>query len=250
MRKALILMLLLTLAAPSVQAEQYYPFKHGYYGFRDLLRGDNLTLMAVGTGLTLVSLGFDDQIYNYFDRKSYSIGTVPRESAALFKREMLPSLIALGTLTYGLLSDREREIGSGQAQFEAIGYYVVLVASMKFLTFRNGPGGDSLRHAFPSGQVGFVTAGHLTRMYGWAYGLPVLAITSAGFVDYTFRGVHWMSDMIFGSVLGFAMGAAFADHHISGEADAVEMTSIMAYPILSTSADSGRSYGLGVQVRY
>jgi hypothetical protein len=231
-------------AAPSrtpPRSQEYRPLEHLGQGFADVVSPANLPLLGLGVGLTVISFYFDERWANHVRGRDYNLGGLG-DFAVSTKTEVLPMALAGGALIFGLLGDSQREIDAGQAQLEAIVAYSSSVATLKFLTYRNGAN-DSLHHAFPSGQVLFVTAGSVSRIYGFGYSVPLLAMGSIGVVDYALKGGHWLSDLVFGSFLGFTMGAAFTDHHRApDEARPTVRTSF--YPVAQVSPETGTQMGL------
>ena len=248
----LLLVALSSALSFKARAESYNPFLNEWEGQQELFSGDAGKILALGTGLTIVSLYFDPRISNYFFSHSVSLGTWSDSSAQFLKVELVPGLIAGATLTYGLLSGSRREISGGQGHLEALLLYAVDVATLKFFTYRDGPGGDSLHHAFPSGQFLFVSAGNISGNYGWQWGLPLTMMGLLGEVEYMFLNVHWTSDLIFGAFLGYATGLAFAKYHIQkdNEAASANKVAISCSPIVEHTVAGGSSYGASLHLQF
>jgi hypothetical protein len=83
----------------------------------------------------------------------------------------------------------------------------------------------------------------LDEYYGPAIGIP--AYIGAGFVGYRMMesGDHWASDVLFGAVLGYAVG-----HHVAGGKE-ISMAGFQVLPMVDT--DSKQSYiGINLYRRF
>jgi hypothetical protein len=239
-------------SAPSPQdTGEYRVFDHLWKGTTDLFKGPALVVLEVGTVATLLSLLVENRTYEHFRDHPSSLGETGI-FARSFKTETLPITLGVATLAYGHLTGSSDTIGFGQSQMEAQVVYSLSVATIKFITFRNGPRGDALRHAFPSGQAIFVTAGQFAAMYGWAASIPFITLGVVGVVDYTLQTAHWLSDLVFGSFFGIAVGLAFAPHHQhsrdQGTTD--RETHPNVFPIVSSEPTTGRQLGLGFRLNF
>ncbi len=233
------------------RGEEYKPFEHVGQGFADTVNSKNLPILGIGLGLTVVSLYFDSRWSSYVSERNFSLGEVG--NFAVKTKDWMAAAIGGFTVFYGQIFRDAKAVSSGQAQIEAVMSYSLTVNVLKFFTYRNGPGSYSLRHAFPSGEAYFVSAGSFAKMYGFASSLPFLALGSAAAVHYALIDGHWLSDLIFGSILGYAMGSAFADHHLSGQEQNGSKVSV--FPVIDRqdipdSSTRAVSYGVGLQVRY
>jgi membrane-associated phospholipid phosphatase len=100
-------------------------------------------------------------------------------------------------------------------RFRAMGYDLLDAAAvngfwttvLKHATRRPRPDGSD-RLSFPSGHASnaFVIATVIERHYGWKTGLPLYALASTVAVSRLQRDRHYLSDVLAGATLGYAVG--------------------------------------------
>ena len=89
----------------------------------------------------------------------------------------------------------------------------IITRSLKYAVDRERPDGG--QHSFPSGHSSatFATASVLHEHFGWKVGVPPMP--SRSFVAWArFRdNSHWLSDVVFGSAIGIAVGRTVVGGH-------------------------------------
>jgi hypothetical protein len=131
-----------------------------------------------------------------------------------------------GLWVYGIKTTNPRAKETGELELETLTNTFLIYAPMQFIAGRQRPGegngnGDFLRHhalntSFPGGHTMFAwsMATVLAREYPKPW-VRVLAYSAAGTVTLSrfMAHDHWSSDMLVGSVLGFAIGTHIFHSH-------------------------------------
>lgn len=120
---------------------------------------------------------------------------------------------AVGTYAIGRLSHDAKTTHVGSDLVRAQILNGLITQGLKATVGRARPGGGA--HSFPSGHSSatFTSAAVLHGHFGWKVGLPVYAIS--GFIGWArFRdNSHWVSDVVFGSAIGVAVGHSVIAGH-------------------------------------
>ncbi|HYM06334.1 MAG TPA: phosphatase PAP2 family protein [Terriglobales bacterium] len=137
---------------------------------------------------------------------------------------------AAGLWAYGLKTSNPHATETGNLELETLTNTFLFYAPMQFIAGRQRPGegngnGDFFRHhsmntSFPGGHAMFTwgMATVLAREYPKTW-VRVLAYGAAGTVTVSrfMAHDHWSSDMLVGSVLGFAIGTHIFHSHCDPE---------------------------------
>jgi membrane-associated phospholipid phosphatase len=120
---------------------------------------------------------------------------------------------AVATYAIGKLARKPQLVHVGGDLIRAQALNGVITTVLKVAVDRTRPSGGP--RAFPSGHTSatFASSATLHAHYGWKVGGPAFA--AAGFVAWTRArdGVHWLSDVAFGSAVGIVAGRAVAAQH-------------------------------------
>lgn len=228
----------------SQAAGAYNPLTHFGQGFRDMPDRQNLITLGVGGALTLVALGFDQNVVDH-----YASGNPWEQTSKLGNKYLgtgVPgAALGLTILIYGLAAKDERQVDSGQAQLEALLSTGILTGVMKISIRRQRPGGGD-RTSFPSGHTStvFTTAMMLHEMYG----SPWMDALGFGLASYTgwsriVANRHHVSDVLFGATLGIIVAHGFAQHHKSSQKESTDISWLPYF-------DSREDFGLMLSKRF
>lgn len=120
---------------------------------------------------------------------------------------------AVATYVIGRISGSPQWTHIGSDLIRAQALNGLITTSLKVSVNRKRPTGG--HYSFPSGHTSatFATAATLQGHYGWKAGVP--AFVAAGFVAWTRArdGVHWLSDVAFGSAVGIVAGRTVTVPH-------------------------------------
>ena len=120
---------------------------------------------------------------------------------------------ALGTYAVGRLTKDRTVTHIGSDLIRAQLLNGIITKTLKLTTERTRPNGGS--QSFPSGHSSatFASVAVLQNHFGWKVGVPAYAV--ATFIGWArFRdNSHWVSDVVFGSALGIAIGRTVVVGH-------------------------------------
>ena len=131
--------------------------------------------------------------------------------------------VLAGVYAFSLWAEDDRLHEFSKAAFSAYGLTALSTVAIKGVTntsrpttqFQNGHYGFPSYHAAST----FTIAAVIEEYYGWQAGLPAYAV--AGLVGWSRidQREHDLSDVLFGSVLGFVIGKTVAAAHLDRQAD-------------------------------
>lgn len=173
--------------------------------FTDAFDKTGLTILAIGTGATLIAFNQDQAMHDSwvnYQRMSESTASfgdfwgtgIPEASIALVQ----------------LVFDNER----GRAHTESLIASTAVTYAIKYSAQRQRPESQN-RLSFPSGhsQVSFVTATHLHFAYGLGYAIPAYGAAVITALSRLADNAHWFSDIVAGATVGILFGRAAFKHH-------------------------------------
>ncbi len=197
----------------------YKPTEHLLSGTKDIANSESLTILGIGSALTLSALYFDHSIRDHFhdqhtDDSIYKLGN------KFFGEGYFGSIIGLSSVGYGLIADNPHHLNAGEAHLEGLFATGVYTFALKYAIQRPRPAGGS-RQSFPSGHTStmFATTASIVDFYGWTWGTPVLAIAMYTGFGRIYSDAHYLSDVLFGATLGAVVGHAYSIHHKQALAD-------------------------------
>jgi membrane-associated phospholipid phosphatase len=189
--------------------------KNLFLGAKESLWGYNLAALGIGAGasLTLSQTDADAEIQ---DDLSDSMGDLAKIGDIGGREVTLVGIIA-STYIFGRLVGDAKLVETGKALIEAEILRAVMTKIIKVSTDRERPNGgeDRFSSSFPSGHASgsFALASVFDVMYGHKIGIPLY--TLAGFVGFSrlSDNKHFLSDVLFGAVLGTVVGRTVANIH-------------------------------------
>ena len=185
---------------------------------RRVISGRTLAILCVGGAATWLSREEDDDIElvaRALDGESLLV------DGGVDAGNVCGSGITLGAVTAGLLlsgqvEDRPSLVDAGSDLARSLLLGGAVVWTLKLALNRRRPGGG--RYSFPSGHAAaaFGTGPILQHYFGWKVGIPAYSmavLTAAGRLE---DRRHYLSDVVFGAAVGFAMGDAVIRRDESG----------------------------------
>ena len=177
---------------------------------RSLPNLDSILIIAGGAAGALAVHPVDEEVAEWVARQDYSSYAPLGDSLGV---GWVHGVAAIGTYSIGRLAHDPKTTHVGSDLIRAQFLNLILTRSLKVAVDRERPGGGS--HSFPSGHssAAFTTASIIHGHFGWKVGAPAYAIS--GFIAWArFRdNSHWVSDVVFGSALGMAVGRAVIVGH-------------------------------------
>lgn len=171
---------------------------------RELARHEWSTL-AIGLGAAALVHPLDDNADKWVDER-------PKSDLTAFG-QYAGSWTAQAPLLTGMLTASAFQgcLGPGSADMVRAELWVLgLTSALKFSIQRERPNHESLHVSFPSGHSAstFALATVAQRHLGWKVGVPAYGIATYTAWSRVRDNKHWISDTVFGSALGIAIGRA------------------------------------------
>ncbi len=197
------------------QALAYNPFEHMKKGSIDLFAKQNLEVFVYGlsaTGLSLILL--DSSVDQYFSNRN-RLGGLENIGNQFLGTGIIGVGVGAAALLHAYLNDDDHSLQFGEAQLEALvanlGYTTVLKLA---IPHERPDGGD--HYSFPSGHTStlMTTAAVIDQFYGFETAAPFYFLTALTAVSRMASGRHHLSDVIFGSTLGYLVGHSYSQHHM------------------------------------
>jgi len=216
--------------------------KNLFLGTKRSLWGYNLVALGIGAGAAtaLWQTDADEEIQ---EEVVDSIGDFGEIGDFGGQRYTLAG-IAISTYVIGRLVADQKVTETGKALIEAGIITAVMTKIIKGATGRERPNGENDRFSssFPSGHTSgsFAMASVVDVMYGHKIGIPLYMF--AGFVGFSrlSDNKHFLSDVLFGAVLGTVVGRTVARMHKNEQHNKL---SVIPY-------SDGRSAGLMLAVSW
>lgn len=220
------ILFLLASFASEARCDSYKPVDHLWMGLRDFPNSESLIVMGSGAALALTSFFFvDESVHKYFAGQN-RLGSSERVGNDYLGTGIPGAGLAVSMLGYGLWSSRADYVDSGEAQLEALAATFVFTDLLKFTTRRSRPESAN-RLSFPSGHTStvFASAASLMDTKGEAWGIPTLVLGAFTGLCRLDVNAHYLSDVLFGAALGYALGHSYALHHVEiGNAKSVSIS--------------------------
>lgn len=184
-------------------------------GASNTFRGWNLAILGTATGASLL-LSQTDADREIQDSLNNSLGKFG-DIGDIGGNALTLAGINTALFLIGSSSGDEKLIETAKALFEANILTAFSTSVLKLTVGRERPDGSGTRFtsSFPSGHTSgsFALAATVDSMYGHKIGIPLYAF--AGFVGLSriSDNKHFLSDVLFGAVLGTAIGRGVAKVH-------------------------------------
>ncbi len=190
--------------------------RHLIQGARKSFSLKNMVFLALAGGAAGALLTVDDDIREFF-RNERPIGRSAEDTGAtLGSPEVLFGLSGAAFLL-GEFSENPRIRAVGETALESLSIAGVPAALLKVATRRERPDGGN-RLSFPSFHAAgsFAIAASLHNPFGWEASLPAFLTAAFISVARVQEDKHFLSDTLFGAVLGTVVGLAVGKLHREG----------------------------------
>ncbi len=174
--------------------------------FVDAFDKKGLTILAVGTGATLLAFSQDQQMHDNWvnnQRMSKDLSSVGN-----FWGSGVPEIaIAAGQLIW--------DEPNGFAATESLIASTLVTYGLKYSSQRARPDSDT-RTSFPSGhtQISFCSATNLAISYGFWAAIPAYGMAVMTGLSRLADDAHWFSDIVAGAAIGTLFGRAAFRHNM------------------------------------
>ena len=177
--------------------------------FRALASRRTLVTLAAGGALAALSLGHEDPV-----RADALLDRAPLEAPANVGNRYGDSSTlaagALGLFAIGAVTGKDNLRLAGWDLTRSLLYSGAVVWALKVSVSRTRPNGGPF--SFPSGHAAeaFAAAPVLAAHFGMLAAVPAYALAATTALGRVEDQKHYVSDVIFGSAIGFATGSAIA----------------------------------------
>jgi membrane-associated phospholipid phosphatase len=180
--------------------------------FKHLPSKDNAYLALLGGGLAAAAHPAD-ATFNVHLRSHYSLVNNIYRPARYLGDTPVQVGLSLGTYAYGRIFDAPKASHLGMDLLRAQILTEALVQPIKFATHRQRPD-LSNKQSFPSGHaaVTFAAATVLERHLGWKKSLLGYTVASYVASSRLHDNRHYLSDVVFGAVVGTIAGRTVTQH--------------------------------------
>jgi hypothetical protein len=209
----LLLILIVLFTSRGLRAETEW--NHFWNGSKYLVSQDDLIILGTGTAAAVGALYLDKSVEDYFKGHN-RLGGWETVGNDYLGTGIAGGITGLGTLCAGAWGDHSYDQRAGQTHLETLAATGIYTEVLKVLFRRDRPDHGSLT-SFPSGHTSimFASAASLMDFYGPWVGVPTLLLAGYTGVCRLAVNVHYLSDVVFGAALGYAVGHAYAQYNLS-----------------------------------
>jgi membrane-associated phospholipid phosphatase len=208
-------------AAPVVAAPAQLPAERGgasrffidvAHDYPNFLSVENAIWIGVGGGVALATHPADDDVRDYFAAPEPTTFTTSLNGGAEYGSLLVQVPLAIGWWMVGHAAGSNREADAGRDLLRGQISAVSWTYALKYSVNRERPNGDP--RSFPSGHASavFSTAAVLSQHYGLKLGVPAYALATYTATSRLSDNKHWLSDTVFGAVLGATSGRTVTLH--------------------------------------
>lgn len=185
--------------------------------FRDAVSNRVFTILLAGGVMTWLGSEADDEeiTFRVLDTNNLVLES-GIDAGNAYGSGMTLGLITAGMLLSGKITNKPLLIDAGNDLTRSLLLSGVLVWSLKLGLNRRRPMGGN--YSFPSGHTAaaFSVAPVLQHHFGWKTGIPAYTIAAFTAMGRMEDHKHYLSDVLFGAVIGFAMGDAVVHQDKAG----------------------------------
>jgi membrane-associated phospholipid phosphatase len=191
---------------------EFFP-RHLLKGARESFSLKNLVILALAGAETGALLTADDDIREYF-REERPIGRTAEDAGTTLGSPEVLFGLAGATFLLGEITKSPRIRAQGETALESLAIVGTVTALLKVTTQRERPDGSNSL-SFPSLHAAgsFAAAASLYETYGLRVSIPAFLTATFTSVARVQEDKHFLSDTIFGGVLGTIVGLAVGKLH-------------------------------------
>ena len=171
----------------------------------------NLAILGLAGGLSAVSRGsWDDRVDRSFERHEGSLFEKTGDFGSVAGNPLAHFGFALGAYGLSIHTENDDLYGFSKSLTQALVLNGLVTSGLKLAANDYSPNGESL--AWPSGHTSSTAtvAAVAWEYYGWKAGVPLYLLTGFVAASRLEDREHWLSDVIFGAVLGSVIGHSVA----------------------------------------
>jgi membrane-associated phospholipid phosphatase len=180
-------------------------------GTKDSANVTSLTLLGLAGGLSVVSRGsWDDRVDHSLRNRHDGVFDKEGDFGSVAGSPLLHFGVALAGYGIGVQTKNDELYGTSKTLIQALTLTGIATQGLKWAANDHSPNGESW--AWPSGHTSSTAAvaGVLWEKYGWKAGVPMYLLTGWVAASRLEDREHWLSDVIFGAVLGSVIGHSVA----------------------------------------
>jgi len=180
-----------------------YPANLAYNALGVVSSSNRINLLA-GGALAATSHAFDDDVASYFHNNPHEqFGKIGQ----VIGGGIFVGAATLGVFSAGRVAPWDHFRSSTYDVSQAVVVNIAYTFLIKVAAHRERPDGSD-KKSFPSGHASdaFAVASVLDRHYSWKVSVPAYAVASFVAASRLAAEKHFLSDVIFGSALGFGVG--------------------------------------------
>jgi membrane-associated phospholipid phosphatase len=172
------------------------------HDYRHFFSWNNAAWLGVGGAAALAVHPADEPVQQHV----LESGTTLPAFGDLYGSQKLQVPVAIAVWAVGHAAGSARGAATGRDLLRAQISVFSWTYAIKYAVGRTRPNGDP--HSFPSGHAStsFATAMVLQQHYGWKAGVPAFAAAVYTGASRVADNQHWLSDVVFGAVLGMVSG--------------------------------------------
>lgn len=184
-------------------------------GTERMFNRDNLPLVLIGSGLTIMALTIDGKA------KRESLEDQPLGRFRNLGNTLGDGFVEVGAgggmFLTGQLLESKKLTDAGIVTLEACLIDGVATEALKYAVGRRRPNGGGDKMSFPSGHTSVTAtlAASVSEMYDWdlILAVPLYAMVALVGVSRMDSNMHYLSDVLAGATLGTLVGSSVAKYH-------------------------------------
>lgn len=204
---------------------------------KDSTTTGNMVLLGLAGGLSVVSRGsWDDRVDKSFRNRHNGLFDKEGDFGSVIGSPLLHFGAAATTYVLGVQTGDDRLYGFSKTMLQALMLNGLVTSGLKLAANDYSPNGESL--AWPSGHTSSTAtvAAVVWEEYGWQAGVPMYLLTGWVATSRLEDREHWLSDVIFGAVLGSVIG------HSVAQGRALEVGGFTVLPYVSPEGGAGVAF--------
>jgi PAP2 superfamily len=206
-------------------------------GTKDSATTGNMVLLGLAGGLSVVSRGsWDDRVDKSFRNRHDGLFDKEGDFGSVIGSPLLHFGAAATTYVLGVQTGNDRLYGFSKTMLHALSLTGIATVGLKFAVNDYSPNGEA--YAWPSGHTSSTAtvAAVVWEEFGWQAGVPMYLLTGWVATSRLEDREHWLSDVIFGAVLGSVIG------HSVAQGRALEVGGFTVLPYVHPEGGAGVAF--------